>query len=255
MTNEQFIEYIVRGHRYYWDMLGNMRGNINHKGSISWLSGDIYYAYSVVLDGPDYPNEIEGIIKKMISKEIPDNLVITPDSAPADIDICGSFLSHGSFKAGNDFGMAKELYGESTIPMPPKNINIFRVNENCQIKMCGAILNTAFAYDLFSFEHYLDAFNTPYVRFYIAECNGIPAGACMSLLGDDFVEIAWVGTLNGYRKKGIAGYLIDMAEKDAVREGKFISVISAFPAGVNAYKRIGYKEYCDIKVVSYIPVE
>jgi predicted GNAT family acetyltransferase len=112
-------------------------------------------------------------------------------------------------------------------------------------------LNTAFEYDLFSFGHYLDAFNDSRVKFYLAEYNGIPAGACMSIYGDDFVEIAWVGTLNGYRKKGIAGYVMNMAEKDALEQGKTLAVLSAFEAGVNAYSRIGYKQYCEIKKIVY----
>ena len=82
---------------------------------------------------------------------------------------------------------------------------LFRVNEIYQLKICGAILNAAFEYDLFSFEHYLDAFNHPCVRFYLAEYKGIPAGACMSIIDNDIVDIGWVGTLKGFRIIGIRG--------------------------------------------------
>lgn len=44
----------------------------------------------------------------------------------------------------------------------------------------------------------------------------------MSIWGDDFVEIAWAGTLTGYRKKGMAGYLIGIAEQDAILEIKVV---------------------------------
>jgi predicted acetyltransferase len=59
--------------------------------------------------------------------------------------------------------------------------------------------------------------------------------------------------LAGYRKKGIAGYLIGMAEKDAALNGKYISVLSAFPSAVNAYIRAGYEKRCGITVVCYNP--
>ena len=147
----------------------------------------------------------------------------------------------------------KELYSDLLFPAPPYNINLFRVKEVYQLKTAGSILNSAFEYDFFSFEHYLDIFNTSYAYFYIAEYNGIPAGACMVLHGEDFMEIAWAGTLNGYRKKGIAGYLLNMAEKDAVEKGIPISVLSAFPGGVNAYSRVGYRKICEIKIICYNP--
>ena len=80
--------------------------------------------------------------------------------------------------------------------------------------------------------------------FYLAEYDGLPVGACMAQYGDDFVNISWVGTLNGYRKLGIAGYLIQEAEREAIKQGKAIGVLHALTDAVGAYKRIGYKEYC-----------
>lgn len=251
--NAPCIDYIIRGHECYWNMLGGMRGIENHRGSLSWLSGDVNCIYSVKFSGLDYSKEVGEIAEKMRNGQLPDRLVILPNSAPPDVDIGELFLSHNGFSHGSDYGMAKELCADMSFPAPPKRINLFRVNEMHRLKASGAILNTAFEYDLFSFEHYLDAFNASYVHFYMAEYDGIPAGACMALWGDDFVEIAWVGTLNGYRKKGIAGYLVNMAERDAVEAGKSIAALSAFLIGINAYERAGFKKCCEIKVICYKP--
>lgn len=248
---DKYADYIIKGHKHYWNMLGNMRGNTNHHGELCWLSGDVYYNYFANFDVLDYKSKVKEVVKKIEAKEIPNNLIITPDSAAANVDICGLFQSNVNFTLETNYGMAKDLYPDMSFDLPPKNINIFRVNDVTSLKITGTILNSAFAYDIFSFEHYLDAYNTSYVKFYLAEYNGLPAGACMSLLGDEFVEIAWVGTLNGYRKKGLAGHLIQMAEKDAVEKGKMVSVLSAYPNAVNAYSRIGYNHHCDIKVLSY----
>lgn len=75
----------------------------------------------------------------------------------------------------------------------------------------------------------------------------------MAIYGDDFAEIAWVGTLNGYRKKGLAGYVMNMAEKDAYENGKKTAVLSACSKAVNAYKRIDYTQYCEFKILQYNP--
>ena len=79
--------------------------------------------------------------------------------------------------------------------------------------------------------------------FYLAEYDGLPVGAVMSQHGDDIVNISWVGTLPGYRKLGIAGYLIQMAERDGLLHGKTIGVLHGYPEAVGAYHRVGYRAY------------
>jgi len=243
-------DYVALGHNLYWNMLGNMRGVQNHTGKVSWLGGDVSCTYHVKFDGLVYEEEVAEIARSIKAGEIPARLIITPDSAPSNVDnICELFMAHEGFSVGTDSGMTKVLSAETIADKPPKNINIFKVSEIDRLKIAGAILNSAFEYDIFSFEHYLDAFYNPNVRFYLAEYNGIPAGACMSILGENFVEIAWVGTLTGYRKKGLAGYLVGMAEQTAFADGKTISVLTAFSGAVNAYSRIGYEKCCEYKVV------
>ena len=253
MDDKTCTETIWRGHILYWDMLGNMRGNCNHKEDICWLSGDIFYSYSMVLTGPDYESQIEQIIGRIKNKEIPRNIVVGPNTAPAGVDVMDLFMKTGLFKTGlRTLGMAKELSPETVYPKPEKCLNIYRVNDLLSLKMCGAILNAAFEYDLFSFEHYLDAFNMRDVRFYLAEYAGLPVGGCMSILSDDYVNITWVGTLPGYRKKGIAGHIIQAAERDALEEGKRLAVLTAFEGAVHAYQRIGYVGTCRIDGLQYI---
>lgn len=252
MLEKQYIDYIFEGYDLYWDMLSNMRGNINHKSDICWLSGDIEFTYSMVLNESDYQKQMNQIVTRIKNKEIPNNLTITPRSAPKGIDLLDYLMKTGLFKAGfTHMGMMKKLDQNSFLPVLEKCLNIFRVNDLTQLKICGAILNTSFEYDLFSYEHYFDAFNMYNVRFYIAEYNGLPVGACMSILGEEFVEIAWVGTLIGYRKKGIAGYLINVAEKDALQQGKSIAVLAASHGAINAYKRIGYNSYFEINHIYF----
>lgn len=107
----------------------------------------------------------------------------------------------------------------------------------------GAILNAAFEYNIFPFEKYLEMFENDGQFFYLAEYDGLPVGAVMSQHGDDFVYISWTGTLSGYRKLGIAGHLIQMAERDGLLRGKALGVLHGYPEATGAYRRIGYREY------------
>ena len=237
MSNKQYTGIIKSGHFLYWNMLGKLRGIENHREKgLRWLTGDVAYNYFVET------SDVDDVIQRMKNKEIPSNLVILTDNLednPAEI-----FLATGLFNSGSGTtGMAHELL-DITLPKPDKRLNIFRVIEISQLKTAGAILNGVFEYRLFSFEHYLEMMQNEGQFFYLAEYDGLPAGACMSQHGDNFINISWVGTLPGYRKLGIAGYLIQMAEHDGILHGKKTCVLHGRPDAVGAYRRIGYRDYC-----------
>jgi len=237
MTNKQYANMIRQGHFIYWDMLGRLRGLENHKESdLQWLTGNINYNYFTGT------SDAMAVIERMRNNEIPKNLVLLADSMeenPAE-----PFLATGLFKEGSGCtGMAHELL-DTILPEPDKRINLFRVHETSQLKAAGAILNTVFEYRFFSFDHFAEMMENDGQFFYLAEYDGIPAGACMSQHGDNFVAISWAGTLPGYRKLGIAGHLIQLAERDGITHGKTAGVLEGRPDAVGSYRRIGYREYC-----------
>ena len=167
-------------------------------------------------------------------------------------DLIKSFRVSGRFKdCMQTTGMAHELL-DVVLPRPDKRLNLFRVREITQLKMAGSILNAAFDYRLFSFGHYVEMFENDRQFFYLAEYDGLPVGVCMAQHGECFVNISWVGVLPGYRKLGIAGYLIQMAERDGIKSGKTIGVLGALPGAVGAYHRVGYKNYCMTTVLELV---
>ena len=237
MTDEQYIDAIGRGHFLYWDMLGNLRGMTNHReGNLRWLSGEIYYNYYCDAD------TVESVVQRMISNEIPRNLsFFTTSNAASPVEL---FQSTGLFsEAIITTGMAHELL-DTDLPKPDKRLNLFRVREITQLSMAGSILNTVFEYRLFSFAHFTEMMENTGQFFYLAEYDGLPVGACMAQHGDCFVNITWVGVLPGYRKLGIAGYLIQLAERDGIQQAKTIGTLHAFPEAIGAYQRVGYRPYC-----------
>jgi GNAT superfamily N-acetyltransferase len=236
MTDIKYIDAIMHGHFLYWDTLGNLRGIENHKeDGLRWLSGDVYWNYFTDTSDADI------IIQRMKNKEIPNNLMLfanSPEDAASE-----PFTATGLFKENTSHYMAHNLM-DTSIPKPDKRLNIFHVREISQLKMAGAILNAAFEYDLFTFGHYLELMENNINVFYLAEYNGLPVGAVMAQHGDNFINVSWVGTLPGYRKRGIAGHLIQTAECDGIQCGKTIGVLHSGPESAGAYRRIGYREYC-----------
>lgn len=237
MTSEQYVNLITSGHFLYWNMLGKLRGIENHnEDGLHWLSGDINFNYYTETADADL------VVKRMQNDEIPKNLTFFTDDIKN--DPTEPFKACGLFKPGlGTTGMAHELL-DKHLPKADKRLNIYHVREIAQLKAAGAIFNSSFGYDLFSFEHYLEMLNIHGQYFYLAEYDGIPVGAVMSQHGNSFVYIAWVATLQPYRKRGIAGYLIQAAERDGIINGKTVGTLHARPGAVGAYRRIGYNDYC-----------
>jgi len=233
MNHNQYIDIINRMNLSYFEMLGNLRGNEKHKeDNLHWLTGNIAYIYFVG------EVEVDEVVRCMKTGEIPETIMFQVGDAQSEL-----FMDTGLFTKEVVAVMAHEL-ADTSLPKPDKELNIFRVNEIEQLKSAGAILNTAREFRLFSFQDYLDMMNDGQC-FYLAEYDGLPVGACMTMDGEDFLAIPFIGTLPGYRKLGIAGHLIQAAEHEGINRGKTIGARNAFPIAIEACKRVGYREYGD----------
>ena len=231
MNRNQYIDIINRMNLDYFEMLGNLRGNEKHKEvNLHWLTGNIDYIYFV--------GEVDAdeVIRRMKDGEIPETIMFQVGDAQSEL-----FMDTGLFDKEIVAVMAHEL-GDTSLPKPAEGLNIFKVSEITQLKSAGAILNTARDFRLFSFRDYLDMMNDGQ-WFYLAEYDGLPVGACMAMDGKDFLALTWIGTLPGYRKLGIAGHLMQAAERDGINRGKTIGVRNVLPIAIRACKRVGYREY------------
>ena len=192
MISKQYIDIINCMNFEYFEMLGNLRGNESHaEGNLYRLSGNINYIYCIG------KVEVDVIIKRMMAGDIPDTIMFQVDDEQSEL-----FMSTGLFAKETVAVMAHEL-GDTSLPTPGKELNIAKVSDIAQLKMAGAILNSARKYRIFSFQDYLGMMNNDGQYFYIAEYDGLPVGACMTMDGDDFIHLTWLGTLPAYRKLGM----------------------------------------------------
>jgi len=251
MSDKTILDCVVDAYKEYWTFLGSMRGINNVSGKICRLEGDVSVTYFVTLDENSIEAELADMADKIKAQESNNEFIVIPELYTTNIEDAIARNSH--FKLGHSYGMAKELSHEGYGKQEDKELNIFRVNDRVHLKICGAILNAGFEYDLFAFTHYLDAFNNHKIRFYLAECKGLPIGACMSMYGKDYVEIVWIGTLKGYRKKGIATKVMQMAEMDALRAGKTLSILTCGQENRKTYEGMGYTQRCTLLSITYQP--
>ena len=231
MNHNQYIDIINRMNLDYFEMLGNLRGNEKHKEvNLHWLTGNINYIYFI---GEVEPDEV---IRRMKDGEIPETIMFQVGDAQSEL-----FMDTGLFDKEIVAVMAHELC-DTVLPEQDKKLSIYKVTEISQLKAAGTILNTTRDFRLFSFGDYLDMMNGGQY-FYLAEYDGLPIGACMAMDGEDFLALTWIGTLPGYRKLGIAGHIIQTAEREGIIRGKIIGARNALPIAIGACKRVGYREY------------
>jgi GNAT superfamily N-acetyltransferase len=229
----EHIKRSERGDLVYWNMLGSLSGiNDNTQDGLRWLSGKIYWNYLTETD------DVDNVIQRIQNNETPGRLFM--GTVESNFERIKLYLDTGRFNLFTDCTiMAHELSNAAPIK-PGSGICIIRVQDASQLKAAADIHRSDGK--LFTHKNYNEIMRRSETQFYVAEVDGIPAAMCMTQYIDDYVGITWVHTLDEYRRRGLAGYLIQTAEQDAVQQGKKYGMLSAFPGAVGAYKRVGYKE-------------
>jgi GNAT superfamily N-acetyltransferase len=87
-----------------------------------------------------------------------------------------------------------------------------------------------------------DAILAPHVAAFVADFDGAPVGAAMTVLSHGIAGIYWVGTLEEARGRGIAEALMRVATNWGLDAGAPNVQLQASPMGEPIYRRMGYEE-------------
>ena len=242
MTKELYKDILKRSDTIYWELLGNLSGfTKNEENGLKWLSGKGDWIYEINTSDVDY------VIEQIKKNELPKNLFF----AFGDIstDPLKSFIESRAFsvKTHCEF-MALEL-NDTKINKPSNDIKIFQVTEYWQLKIVAMIQEGQ--EELFTFKNFEEIMTMHDTYFYLAEYKGFPASVCMAQFGDDFVNISWITTLPQFRNKGIAGYLIQAIELDAMKAGKKYATLCACDSQ-KAFIKVGYRKQGEIIKLEYL---
>jgi GNAT superfamily N-acetyltransferase len=82
--------------------------------------------------------------------------------------------------------------------------------------------------------------NLPHVKHYLAYWEGEPVGTLTMVLAEGVAGIWNVGTMTGYRRRGVATHLMRHALGEAHRLGHHSSMLLASMEGQPLYIRLGY---------------
>jgi GNAT superfamily N-acetyltransferase len=85
-------------------------------------------------------------------------------------------------------------------------------------------------------------------KLFLAYLDGKPAATSLLFTHQNTAGIYYVSTLPTYRNKGL-GLLITLVAMQAAKQSGFKNaILQASKYGVNVYKRMGFKEYCQAEI-------
>jgi GNAT superfamily N-acetyltransferase len=92
------------------------------------------------------------------------------------------------------------------------------------------------------------------LRLYLGTVDDQPVATVALLLAAGVASINWVVTIPEYRHRGIGAAMTLLAAREARSAGYRIAVLTASPMGINIYRRLGFKEYCQVGTYEWTPV-
>ena len=84
------------------------------------------------------------------------------------------------------------------------------------------------------------------LRMYIGSIDEKPVATVALFLGGGVAAIHHVVTIPEFRRRGIGAAMTLMAAREARSAGYRVAVLTASPFGINIYRHLGFKEYCEV---------
>jgi len=244
MPFQQEADIIVKGIELSWATWGKMRGERLVTGDISYLKSEsdkgFERIFSVNIE-EDQEFRIQQMIALIKAGLLPDSMLITPNTKPADL---AEVLSHKGFII-NDANPCMMMYLEDYKKRESENTGfvISNVTEKEQLADWLNIVNSAlFGGELVTLEQFSDVLALDNTYFYLGIMDGRPVTACMTILDGDTSVLEMVATLEEHRRKGFASAVIDKALRDSRHMGVKTVSLRAEADGVGVYRKLGFKE-------------
>jgi ribosomal protein S18 acetylase RimI-like enzyme len=229
-----------------------MRGETLILGDISYLKADtdrgFERIFSVKLNKEDMDFRIQQMISYIKAGVMPDSLLITPNTEPANL---AELLSQKGFSIDAS-GLCMLMKLDDYISQTPysNNVEVVNVRNKEQLRKWLDIVNVSlFGCELVTIEQFNDIFNLENTYFYLGLLDGEAATTCMTITHGDTSVLEIVATLKEYRCKGVATMTIDKALVDLRKKDIKTISLRAETDGINVYKRIGFKE-CFARIVA-----
>jgi GNAT superfamily N-acetyltransferase len=199
---------------------------------------------------------IEKALSRFKEKGVPGNWHVGPATTPADIET--ALLSHGFKMPEIEPGMAIDLSTLKDSPLPD-GLVIESINSTEHLDGYVEVGLRGFGIPDFLKNTFLDIMQgtelnlDSSVQSYLGFLNGKPVGISSVCYGAGVAGIYRVATIPDSRGKGIGTALTLRPLMDARKKGYRIGILQSSEIGYSVYEKIGFREYCKLKVYTWSP--
>lgn len=246
MKHVDLLSAVDGGIDLWWRMIGKLNGFSYHADDIEWVSPTARPGperiFHVRLAGEKAESRIDEIITAIKGGNLPNGILLTPLSTPANIV---DLLSSKGMSIDNFCPcMALELNRFHAEP-EHEHIKVLPVLNSKTLSLWADIVNKGlFGCELFSMDQYTDMFRLENTNMYLAYLDGVPASACMTIHENGIATLECVATLAEYRRKGLGKAVVSRALLEIKKYDVDAISLRSEPDGVNLYKSMGFQEVC-----------
>lgn len=220
--------------------------------------------FNQIIDAQFDPNNIQDSIEEIMAPYKERGIVVIwkiwPSSTPNDLE--QHLIDYGFHQWGDAPGMLADL---SQLPQEKhslKGLQIKFVSTNQMVKDWVIPFEEGFTMGQPQGKYFDEMFRefgyspeNP-MRNYVAYLNDQPAACGTLYLGKDNVAGIWnIATVESARGKGIGTAITRKMCEDALEMGYHTGVLTASKDGLNIYKKLGFKEYCNVAYYGWLPEE
>ena len=202
------------------------------------------------------PETIARVKAHFEQRGLPFHWRVGPASQPAALR--ETLLAHGIAHEEDEPGMALDLLALNERLPTSSTLVIQPVSRREQVEQWartwGAGVTPERVVQLV-FEAYSALLENPQspLHLYLGLLDGEPVATVALVFGGGVACIEHVVTLHRFRRQGIGATMTLMAAREARRQGYRIAVLSASPMGIEIYRRLGFREYCQLSTYEWSP--
>lgn len=246
---------------YYTLFSGLPGAEMHDDGDLLWFeTGVAEHTFNGVLRTRTKPEKLPQAIERVLThfqqRRLPFHWHVGPSSQPTGF---GELLeAQGIRHVEDEPVMAVDLLALNEDLQVASNLAIHPVTNNelvhhwTQVWGCGAPEEVV--------KHWFTVYSgLPFgpqqaLRLYLGAVDEKPVATVALLFAASVASINWVVTIPEYRHRGIGAAMTLNAAREARSAGYRIAVLTASPMGINIYRRLGFKEYCQVSTYEWSPI-
>lgn len=239
----------------FWAFFGRSpQVELHDEPEMMWLvSGIPHPGFNGVFRTQLAPDDIDARIGETLAhfkaRRLPMLWWISPSTRPANL---GKHLEDHGLTHTAEPGMAVDLLALNEDVPQPSGLEIEHVRDLETLKKFGHAADIGFGIPDFVGKAILDieaslgfGYHLPR-QHYVGLLKGEPVATSTLFLGAGVAGIYSVATVPDVRRRGIGSAMTSVPLREARARGYRIGVLRSSRMGLNMYRRLGFKEYCEV---------